>query len=294
MAEHNPTTGVIDPRTGLPTPHSGPSDGPEGAAAGTQARDVATRGTAGTESSGPAAAKDHISGTSGDVQAKASDAADAAKDQASDAADTAKAKASDAADQAQAKAQDAAGQAKEQLHTQLDQRSTQAGERAAATAGDLRSISDHLREQGNEAPAKLADNAALQIEKAGSYLQRTDGRSLLSDVEDFARRNPWAAALGGLAIGFAASRALKASSAERSLSSGGGQTRASLPAPAPAPTAARAPAPTSPPTTRPLTPGGPSTVPPPVPHTDSGSEPPAVTGYSVPHGAPGQPGTGTA
>ena len=172
------------------------------------------------------AAKDHISNATGDAQEKAADAAQ-----------TAKAKASDAADQAQAKAQDAAGQARQQIHAQLDQRSTEAGERATATAGDLRSISDHLREQGNDAPAKLADQAALQAEKAGSYLQRTDGQSLLSDVEDFARRNPWAAALGGLAIGFAASRAWKASSAERTIQRGGsGPGRTSLPAPAPSAT----------------------------------------------------------
>ena len=296
MAEQNPTTGVIDPATGQPTPHSGPSGGPAGAAAGTQARDVATRGTAGTESSGPGAAKDHISSGTGDAQAKASDAADAAKDKASDAADAAKEKASDAADQAQAKAQDAAGQAKEQIHAQLDQRSTQAGERATATAGDLRSISDHLREQGNDAPAKLADNAALQIEKAGSYLQRTNGQSLLGDVEDFARRNPWAAALGGLAIGFAASRALKASSAERSLpSGGGGPSRASLPAPpapapSPAPPTPTSPAASSPPSPAPSSRASPGPTPSGAPLRDT----PEVTGYSVPHGAPGQPGTGAA
>lgn len=224
MAEQNPTTGVIDPKTGQPTPHSGPSGGPPGAAAGTQARDVATRGTAGTEGG----AKDHIEGGSDST-------ADAAKDEAADAADAAKEKASDVADQAQAKAQDAAGQAKDQIREQLDQRSTQAGERATATAGDLRSISEHLKEQGNDAPAKLADNAALQIEKAGSYLQRTDGQSLLSDIEDFARKNPWAAALGGLAIGFAASRALKASSSQRSSSRGSATPVATQGLGAPAP-----------------------------------------------------------
>lgn len=202
------------------------------------------------------AAKDHIS-----------DASSGAQDKAAEAAETAKAKASDAADQAQAKAQDAASQARQQIHAQLDQRSTQAGERATATAGDLRSISDHLREQGNDAPAKLADQAALQAEKAGSYLQRTDGQSLLSDVEDFARRNPWAAALGGLAIGFAASRALKASSAERTIQRGGdGPGRTALPAPSPAPsstpvadTAPRASAPApgyAPPTGTPANPLG--------------------------------------
>ncbi len=178
-----------------------------------------------------------------------SSSTDNAKAKASDAADAAKDKAADAAGQAQAKAQDAAGQAKSQIHAQLDQRSTQAGERATATAGDLRSISDHLREQGNDAPAKLADQAALQVEKAGSYLQRTDGQSLLSDVEGFARRNPWAAALGGLAVGFAASRALKASSAERTISrstSGPSAPQLTSPTPSATPVADGAPRATTP------------------------------------------------
>lgn len=286
MAEQNPTTGVIDPATGQPVPHSGPSGGPPGAAAGTQARDVATRGTAGTEDPDTGGAKDHISGATGDARATASDATDAAKDKAADAADAAKARASDAADQAQAQARDVAGQAKEQLRTQLDQRSTQAGERATATAGDLRSIGEHLREQGNDAPAKLAQDAALQIEKAGSYLQRTDGQSLLGDVEDFARRNPWAAVAGGLALGFAASRALKASSAQRALDSGPAvPDRRELHTTSPTPTPATAGAA---PTGAPLAPTAPTAVPPGSPDT------PVVTGYSVPHGAPGQPGTGTA
>jgi uncharacterized protein YjbJ (UPF0337 family) len=278
MAEQPPTTGVIDPATGQPVPNSGPSGGPPGAAAGTVARDVATRGTAGTED-GP----DPSSGASG--------AADQAKDKAQDAAGTAKEKAQDAAEQAQAKAQDAAGQAKNQLQTQLDQRSTQAGERATATAGDLRSISDHLRDQGNDAPARLADNAALQIEKVGSYLQRTDGGSLLDDLESFARRNPWAAALGGLAVGFAASRALKASSAERTVSRGTSQRSLPSPTPSPVGTGAPTPPPAAPAQGTPTPTGTPGVVP---PTGDAIADAPEVTGYSVPHGAPGQPGTGAA
>jgi hypothetical protein len=46
-------------------------------------------------------------------------------------------------------------------------------------------------------------------------------------VEDFARRNPWAVAAGGLVLGLAASRMLKASSSQRyrsSLSNGNGAT----------------------------------------------------------------------
>lgn len=148
-----------------------------------------------------------------------------------------------------------------------------------ATAGDLRAVSDQLRERGNDAPAKLADQAALQVEKAGSYLQRTDGGSLLNDVESFARRNPWATALGGLAVGFAASRALKASAGERRLGQGSSSTPSSTATPSPTPAAigtGGAPAPT--------VPASPSAV---------TAQTPEITGYSVQHGAEGQPGLGT-
>lgn len=48
--DDEPTTGVIDPETGEAHPNSGPSAGPTDSDEGTQARDVAKNGTAGTES----------------------------------------------------------------------------------------------------------------------------------------------------------------------------------------------------------------------------------------------------
>jgi hypothetical protein len=48
--DDEPTTGVIDPESGKPLPNSGPSGGPTDSDEGTQARDVAKNGTAGTES----------------------------------------------------------------------------------------------------------------------------------------------------------------------------------------------------------------------------------------------------
>jgi hypothetical protein len=46
-------------------------------------------------------------------------------------------------------------------------------------------------------------------------MKDSDADRILGDVEDFARSNPWAVAAGGLALGFAASRLLKASSSRR-------------------------------------------------------------------------------
>jgi hypothetical protein len=127
----------------------------------------------------------------------------------------AKDKAQEVAGQAQEKAQEAAGQARNQVRGQIDQRSTQAGEQVRGHADDLRSVSEQLRQQGKEQPAKLADQAAERLERTGSWLTQSDADQIIGDVEDFARKNPWAVMAGGLALGFAASRVLKASSTDR-------------------------------------------------------------------------------
>ncbi|HLM51132.1 MAG TPA: hypothetical protein VK279_11345 [Solirubrobacteraceae bacterium] len=142
-------------------------------------------------------------------------AADQARGKASEATEQAKDRAQQAAGQAQEKAQEAAGKARGVLRTQVDQRSTQAGEQTMTAANDVRSVGQQLREQGKGGPAKIADQAADRVERVGSYLRDSDADGILGDVEDFGRRNPWAIALGGLALGFAASRMLKASSSDR-------------------------------------------------------------------------------
>ena len=119
------------------------------------------------------------------------------------------------AEQAKDKAKQAAGQARVKAREQVDQRSTQAGEQVSTAAGDVRSVAEELRRQGKDTPAKYAEQAAERAERVGGYLKDSDGETILRDVEDFARSKPWAVAAGGLALGFAASRLLKASSAER-------------------------------------------------------------------------------
>jgi hypothetical protein len=118
-------------------------------------------------------------------------------------------------EQAQEKAQEAASKATDQARTQIDRRSTELGERVHSTADDIRTVGEQLREQGKDQPAKVAEQAASHVERVGSWLRESDSDKLLSDVEDFGRRRPWALALGGLAIGIAASRFLKASSTKR-------------------------------------------------------------------------------
>ncbi len=125
-------------------------------------------------------------------------------------------KAQQAAGQAKQQAQQKAQQAKQRVREQVDQRSTQTGQQILGQAGDVRSVAEHLRQQGKDKPAQLAEQAAHHVERAGSYLEESDADRILADVEDFARQRPWAVVAGGIALGIAASRFVKASSAARS------------------------------------------------------------------------------
>ena len=130
-------------------------------------------------------------------------------------AEQAQDKAHEVAGQAREKAHEAAGEARSRLREQVDQRSTQASERISSTSTDLRSVGQELRKQGKDTPARLADQAADRVERVGSYLGQSDADRILRDVEDFGRRQPLAVLAGGVVLGIAAARFLKASSSRR-------------------------------------------------------------------------------
>jgi hypothetical protein len=125
------------------------------------------------------------------------------------------AKAHEAAGHAQEKAHQAAGQARDRVRAEVDTRSTHAGRQAETVASDVRSVSEHLRAEGKDKPAELADTAAARVAELGDYLKRSDGDAILRDVERFGRDKPWAVMAGGVVLGIAASRFLKASSSRR-------------------------------------------------------------------------------
>jgi hypothetical protein len=145
-----------------------------------------------------------------------------AGEQADGATQEAQAKAAEVKDRAQETARSAAANARGRAVEQIDQRSTEAGRRVSDAAGDVRSVGEELRRQGKDGAAKIADQAAERAERVGGYLEDSDADRILRDVEDFGRQRPWAVVAGGLVLGFAASRFLKASSERRYRSSGEG------------------------------------------------------------------------
>ena len=136
------------------------------------------------------------------------------KDQASE-------KVQDVASVAQEKAGELTTKGKSQLAQNLDRRTTDVGSQTRSAAQSLRQSTDQLREQGNTTAADVASRAADAIERVGSYLEQKGGDDILRDVENFARRRPWA--IAGLAMvgGIAIARFLKASSETRYSSYGG-------------------------------------------------------------------------
>ena len=150
------------------------------------------------------------------VAAPAKEKAHELADKAQQATGPAKEKAREVAGQAKEQAQAVAGQAKAKAAAQVDERSTQLGQQIGAHGESLGGVAEELRRQGQDGPAKVAEQLGQRIKDAGSYLEQTDGESLVQAAADAARENPAAAAAVGAAAGFVAGRAIKASRGDSS------------------------------------------------------------------------------
>lgn len=104
----------------------------------------------------------------------------------------------------------------------FDQRSNELAAQMGSAAGAIRQASGQLREQGSGGAASVVQAVADRTDRLGSYLQQTDAVRLLGDVESFARKRPWLVAGAAAAVGFLASRLLKASSSRRYADGNGG------------------------------------------------------------------------
>jgi ElaB/YqjD/DUF883 family membrane-anchored ribosome-binding protein len=114
-------------------------------------------------------------------------------------------------EQAQA-ARDAAG---ERVGQQVEAGAAQLGEQVLEVVKGFTRTSHSLRAEGKDQPAAVLEGISKRAESFGNYLtQRSPGR-MLNDFEHFGRRRPWIAIAGGVAVGLAASRFLKASGSRR-------------------------------------------------------------------------------
>src|SRR5690606_22612972 len=74
------------------------------------------------------------------------------------------------------------------------------------------SSSRQLREQQHEGAGRAIERAAEGVERVAQYLQQTDVDEVVDQVHEFARRKPAAFIGGAFALGFIASRFIKATS----------------------------------------------------------------------------------
>ncbi|MGI8562947.1 MAG: hypothetical protein ACR2MZ_05225 [Candidatus Dormibacter sp.] len=109
----------------------------------------------------------------------------------------------------------ATGSAQEKMREQVNIRSTQAGNQVDSIGQAMRKASDHLSGQGNQLPAKAAEQLAQRVEQLGGYLRQSDADRILGDLENYARQQPLILATAGLVVGVAAARFLKTSSQRR-------------------------------------------------------------------------------
>ena len=133
------------------------------------------------------------------------------------------------AEQARGLKEEAKDRASSTVKEQMDTRSTQVGEQMQKVAGAMRQSSNQFREQAGETPAKVNDAVAEKVEQLSAYLKNAKADTMLSDLENVARRRPWLVAGAATVVGFAFSRFLKASGRTRYEQASGSSQQRELP-----------------------------------------------------------------
>jgi gas vesicle protein len=135
--------------------------------------------------------------------------------------DTARDKAEELKDTVRESSTQLSSTARGWMQQEADQRTTAIASQARTIADAMRQTSSKLTDDGQSQAALVTDTVAERVEHLAGYLEQTDGERLMNDVQDLARRNPWAFAAAGLVAGFAASRFMKASRSNQLSSSAG-------------------------------------------------------------------------
>ena len=124
------------------------------------------------------------------------------------------------------RAREVVGQAKERaaetIESRFDSTKSRAAETLSGVAAAFKTSSDSLRGQ-NEGASRAIERAAEGVERFASYLSEANVDDVVESVHEFARRQPAAFIGGAFALGFLASRFIKATSddgARRRISSG--------------------------------------------------------------------------
>jgi len=102
------------------------------------------------------------------------------------------------------------------LKDQVENRTTDFGQRVGTTAQTLRNFAEHLRTQsGSPEGADMVDQGAAAVERVATYFQEGDLEDMVADAESFSRERPWTVASIGAVAGLLAARVLKSTAARR-------------------------------------------------------------------------------
>lgn len=105
---------------------------------------------------------------------------------------------------------DLAGKAKEKAREAASRQKTRATGELSALAGALHEAASTLERDGHPS-SRILHMAADRVDQIGSTFESRDVDSIFREARGFARRNPAAFLGGAVALGFLASRFLKAS-----------------------------------------------------------------------------------
>jgi hypothetical protein len=112
---------------------------------------------------------------------------------------------------AQQKLQTVKSRATEKITERVSEQKGRTADTLSTVAQSLHQTSQLLRDQNEEGMSRYVDRAADQVERLAGYLQTTDIDEVVDSVEELARRRPGVFIGGAFAIGFLASRFIKAS-----------------------------------------------------------------------------------
>ena len=105
-------------------------------------------------------------------------------------------------------------------YTRADTGREQVAEGLTTLASSIRRASSDIQAE-QPALANVTDTAAEQTDRVARYLQQTDAREMVRNVEDLARKQPLLFLGGAFILGLAASRLLKAASGGSQTDAGG-------------------------------------------------------------------------
>jgi len=114
------------------------------------------------------------------------------------------------ADQVKQSASQVTDQAKQTATSQFATRKDQAAQGLSTVSSSMRQMGANLRQnEQTSGYASYVNQAADQVDRFSGYLQNHEPRQIMSDAEDWARRNPALVLGGAFALGLLASRFLK-------------------------------------------------------------------------------------